>query len=186
MKQNILIVSGHTNLDGSFANKTILDELKQRLPEAEILLLDKTYPDFRIDVPAEQQRLEKADVIVLQFPFFWYGMPSLMKKWIEDVFVYGFAHGSTGNKLHGKKLIISFTSGAPKELYQIDAPQNYPIEEFMPPMKQFANLCGLDWQDYVYTGGLSYVGRDNEKVMKEMQAKAVNHADRLVSQINNL
>ena len=73
--KNILIVSGHTNLDASVANKKILEVLAECLPEAEIVRLDRLYPDFRIDVAAEQARLLKADVVVLQFPIFWYSAP---------------------------------------------------------------------------------------------------------------
>ena len=70
--KNILVISGHTNLEASVANKKILEVLAERLPDAEIVKLDRLYPDFRIDVAAEQARLLKADVIVLQFPVFWY------------------------------------------------------------------------------------------------------------------
>ena len=55
--KNILIISGHTNLAASVANKTILETLNERLPEAEIVKLDELYPDFKIDVEAEQQKL---------------------------------------------------------------------------------------------------------------------------------
>ena len=62
--RNILIVSGHTDLNDSFANKTILEELNKQLPEAEYVYLDRLYPDFQIDVENEQQKLLKADIIV--------------------------------------------------------------------------------------------------------------------------
>ncbi|MEH8026365.1 NAD(P)H-dependent oxidoreductase [Gallibacterium anatis] len=61
---------------------------------------------------AEQNRLMQADTIVLQFPFYWYSYPALLKKWVDEVFVYSFAHGSTGDKVKGKKLVMSFTTGA--------------------------------------------------------------------------
>lgn len=183
--KNVLIVSGHPNLGESFANKIILNELQARLPEAEFVVLDRLYPSFQIDVANEQKRLIKANVIVLQFPFFWYGIPALMKKWMEDVFVHGFAHGSTGNKLHGKKLIVSFTSGAPEEMYRHGGIQNFPVEEFMPPLIQFANLCGLEWQDYVYSGDLSYASGPDEEKLADMQARAMQHAEKLVEQIKN-
>ena len=185
-RTNILVVSGHTDLNQSLANKTILDELQQHLPQAELVFLDKLYPHFQIDVAAEQQRLVRADVIVLQFPFFWYGIPSLMKKWMEDVFVHGFSHGSTGNKLHGKKLIVSFTSGAPEDMYRHGGLQNYTIEEFMAPLKQFASLCGMEWQDYVYSGGLSYASRHDEAKLEHMRAKTIAHAGRLLTQLSML
>lgn len=50
--KNVLIISGHTNLAASVANKTILETLNERLPEAEIVKLDELYPDFKIDVEA--------------------------------------------------------------------------------------------------------------------------------------
>lgn len=180
---NIVIVSGHTDLNQSCANKTILAELERRLPKAEFVYLDTLYPDFRIDVKAEQQRLLWADMVVLQFPFFWYGMPSLLKKWIEDVFAHGFSHGSTGNKLHGKKLLLSFTSGAPEDMYRHGGLQNYTIEEFMPPYKQLASLCGLEWQGYVYSGGLSYANRTDEAALEQMRLRSVEHAQRVEEQI---
>ncbi|GAL26611.1 NAD(P)H oxidoreductase YRKL [Vibrio variabilis] len=48
----------------------------------------------------------KADVIVLQFPFYWYSMPALLKKWMDDVFSFNFAYGPEGDKL---KVKISFS-----------------------------------------------------------------------------
>ena len=56
--KNILIVSGHPDLNNSFANKNILEELNSLLPEAEFAYLDKLYPDFRIDIETEQKRLQ--------------------------------------------------------------------------------------------------------------------------------
>ncbi len=74
----ILVVSGHTDLKNSFANKIILDELKRLLPEAKFDILSELYADYRIDVAAEQEKLINADIVVFQFPFFWYSVPSLM------------------------------------------------------------------------------------------------------------
>ena len=42
---NILIVSGHPDLNHSIANATILDEVATALPDAEIRRLDWLYPD---------------------------------------------------------------------------------------------------------------------------------------------
>ena len=55
--KKVLVISGHTDLATSVANKTILDTIGQYLPETEIVKLDTLYPDFKIDVDAEQQRL---------------------------------------------------------------------------------------------------------------------------------
>jgi NAD(P)H dehydrogenase (quinone) len=44
------------------------------------------------DVEAEQQKLLQADLVVLQFPLWWYGMPAMLKGWIDRVFEAGFAY----------------------------------------------------------------------------------------------
>ncbi|WP_424630158.1 NAD(P)H-dependent oxidoreductase [Bradyrhizobium sp. SYSU BS000235] len=45
------------------------------------------------DIAEEQRKLLWADVVVLQFPFWWYGMPAIMKGWFDRVYAYGFAYG---------------------------------------------------------------------------------------------
>ena len=184
--QNILVVSGHTDLNNSVANKAILERLENKLPQAEFVYLDKLYSDFQIDVEAEQEKLLNADIIVLQFPIFWYAMPSLLSRWLEETFQHGFSHGSTGDKLKGKKLIASFTTGAPEFMYSYEGAQKYPIEDFLPPIKAMCNLCGLDYFGYVYTGGVSYQNRNDTEKMAEMKEKAVMHADKLLELLKGI
>ena len=179
--KNILVVSGHTDLNDSVANKLILEDLKAKLPSAGFDLLDELYPDFKIDVKAEREKLTKADIIVLQFPVFWYSYPSLMHKWMEDVFVFGFSHG-TGKVLSGKTLVASLTSGAPEEVYKKD----YTINDMLAPLKQTAALCEMKWAECVYTGGVSYALRSVPEKRREIEEKAKAHAQRLIDKLNGL
>ncbi|WP_194843216.1 NAD(P)H-dependent oxidoreductase, partial [Paenibacillus polymyxa] len=80
----------------------------------------EAYPNEKIDVAAEQSLLEQHDRIVLQFPFYWYSGPSLLKKWEDVVLTHGWAFGSKGDKLHGKELLIAVSTGAAKENYLPD------------------------------------------------------------------
>lgn len=43
------------------------------------------------EVVTQQQRLDRADVLVLLFPVYWWSMPAVMKGWIDRVFVSGWA-----------------------------------------------------------------------------------------------
>ncbi|CAH2602123.1 NAD(P)H-dependent oxidoreductase [Rhodovastum atsumiense] len=45
------------------------------------------------DVLAEQEKLLWADVLILQFPLWWFTMPAILKGWVDRVFAYGFAYG---------------------------------------------------------------------------------------------
>ena len=180
--KNILVVSGHTDLEqDSVANKTILENLKQQLPDAVFDLLDAQYPDFNIDVKKEQEKLIKADIIVFQYPIFWYSMPSLLHRWVEKTFVHGFSHGSKGKSLQGKKLIASFTTGASETFFA-----NGGIDHMLYPIHGICNLCGMEFNGYVYTGGVSYQLRTDEASLSQIKAKACEHAKRVISLINTI
>ncbi|MEM9332658.1 MAG: NAD(P)H-dependent oxidoreductase [Pseudomonadota bacterium] len=50
---------------------------------------DRPMPD---DVLAEQDRVERCDVLCLVYPLFWYGMPAMMKGWLDRVWSWGWAY----------------------------------------------------------------------------------------------
>ena len=178
---NLLVVSGHVDLAHSVANKAILAGLQKEFPDAEFDDLIGLYPDYKIDVKAEQDKLVKADVIVLQFPFYWYSCPSIMRKWFEDVLSYGFAYGSSGKALAGKKLLVSFTMGAAKELYNRNGLEHFAVEEFMPQFTNLANLCSMQWSGFVCSGGYQFTAEEAKKI--EMANK---HVKELVDTIKSL
>ena len=78
MASKALVLLAHPHLSRSVANKTIHAELSKS-DLIEIRNLYDLYPNFFIDVAAEQESLLKHQIIVLQHPFFWYSMPSLLK-----------------------------------------------------------------------------------------------------------
>ena len=184
--KDILIISGHTDLAASVANRTILETLGERLPEAEIVKLDELYPDFKIDVENEQRRLLRADIIVLQFPVFWYSVPSILERWMEETFRHGFSHGSTGDKLKGKKLVLSFPTGAPEEMYSHDGPMGYTIDEFLPCYKATCRLTQMEYCGYVYTGGVSYGNRTSLELVEQQKVMSMKHAERLIRLLDTL
>ncbi|MXP57432.1 NAD(P)H-dependent oxidoreductase [Pantoea sp. Taur] len=51
------------------------------------------------DVLAEQQRLNRADALVLVYPIYWWSFPAQLKGWIDRVFTQGWAYDDTGEKV---------------------------------------------------------------------------------------
>lgn len=177
--KNILIISGHTNTTSdSVANVTILEQIEKQLPASRIVYLDRLYPDFRIDAAAEQEKLLWADVIVLQFPVYWFSMPSLLHRWMEETFLHGFSHGSTGDKLKCKTLVISYTTGAPAEAL--------PWEDFFGNLKATCQFTGMNWGGSIGTGGVSYQMRNDPQMLAEITEKARLHAQRLSDHLQTL
>ena len=180
----ILVVLAHPNIESSLGNRTIVEKFKSLHPEAEIDELYKLYPDFRIDVKREQQKLLKADYIILQFPMYWYNAPALLRQWFESVLEHGFAYGSTGKALQGKKLILSITTGSPFDAYRVGGVQNFSIEDLTKGFHQLANLCSMKWEGFIVTGNLVFLLRDKPEEMKKMRERLEQHARELFAKIN--
>lgn len=101
--QKILFINGHPNPEASVAGKAVLNALESSRCEMQIRTLAQLCGPNGFDVTTEQEALRRADVIVWHFPFYWYSVPAILKKWIDDVLTRGFAHGTGGTALHGKK-----------------------------------------------------------------------------------
>jgi NAD(P)H dehydrogenase (quinone) len=94
------------------------------------------------DVAAEQDKVLAADAVIFQFPLWWYGMPAIMKGWIDRVWAAGLAHNykDAGNAFRygegafkGKRALLSVAVGGPAADY---APRgiNAPLEQLLFPI----------------------------------------------------
>ena len=179
----ILLVVAHPNIEASIANKTIIENFISLHPETEIDELYKLYPDFKINIKKEQEKLLKADFVILQFPMFWYNAPALMRQWFEDVLEHGFAYGSKGKALQGKKLIVSITTGSPVEEYREGGIQSFTIDDLTKGFHQLANLCSMKWSGFIVTGNISPFLRDNPEQLVAIKNKLKQHAEELSEKV---
>ena len=94
------------------------------------------------DVAAEQEKVLAADAVILQFPLWWFGMPAILKGWVDRVWAYGLAYGyrGAGNQYRygdgafkGKRAMLSVTVGGPATDY---SPRgiNGPLEQLLFPI----------------------------------------------------
>ena len=104
------------------------------------------YPRFDINVEREQERLLAHDVIVFQFPMFWYSTPSIVKEWLDLVLEHGFAYGTGGKALAGKTMMLALTAAGPADAYAKEGYQHYPIRTFLTPLEQSARLKSIGLQ----------------------------------------
>lgn len=141
----------HPHLDASRVNARLAQAARSAgTPERPLEVRDMygLYPDFRIDVAAEQAVLEACDRIVLQFPMYWYSSPALLKQWEDDVLTYGWAYGSTGKAFAGRKLGIAVSLGAPAADYQHDGDVGHPLPAVLLPFELTARYIGADYRPY--------------------------------------
>lgn len=143
----IVVIAAHPDLARSRANRALLERLRplQARSGGRIALreLYRLYPDFVIDGATERAALAEARLIVWLYPLHWYGMPALMKLWVDEVLQLGWAYGPGGTALRGKDLWLLCTTGGSAASYDSGGHNEHPIEAFLLPQRQTAGLCGL-------------------------------------------
>lgn len=150
----ILLVSGHPSIQQSQANRNILEAMVGH-PAVTAVDISMNYPDLQFDVEAEQQLLKDAELVIIQSPIYWYGLPAHVRLWIEKVFCYGFAFGPGGDQLHGKSLLLSLTLGGTAEAYTEAGAHQHGVEFFLEPIRLFSAYCGMQYLDPVYSNNMS-------------------------------
>lgn len=171
-----LVIYGHSTPEQSLANAAIIAEI-EKLPDVTVRTLAKNFKEGKFDIEAEQKAIAEADRYVLQFPFNWYGLPWLLKKWVDDVLTFGFAYGDGGDKLKDKPLILSFTTGAPAEAYK--SPTE---DELLLPVKATFALMNVKWEPFEKSNGMLYIpGFAGDKA--EVEKKALEQAKRLAARL---
>lgn len=145
MKTLVIII--HPTLENSLINKRWIEELKKYPNQYTLHNLYSLYPDEKIDVEKEQQLIEAHDRIVFQFPFYWFNCPPLLKKWLDEVFTYGWAYGSTsGYKVANKKIALAISAGITKEDYSEAGRYKYTLEQLTTPFEVTFNYVKANYR----------------------------------------
>lgn len=93
---------------------------------------------FAPDVEREMQRLEWCDALIFQFPLWWFGLPAILKGWIDRVMASGRFYG--GGKWYdhgafrGKRAMISMTTGGPANMFD-GWSINPPLDSILRPVQ---------------------------------------------------
>jgi len=142
----ILVVFAHPYPQRSNANKPLLEAVSQ-LDQVVVDDLYEKYPDFHINITAEQQLLAQAKLIVFQFPIYWYNIPAMLKQWQEVVLTRGFAFGKKEQErvLLNKPCMAVVTTGHKKLSYQDGGYDCYNLEDFLRPLEQMADHCKMQY-----------------------------------------
>jgi len=144
---DILLLLAHPDLQHSRVHAALRAALQPESARAgarwQLRDLYALYPDFAIDVAAEQAALQKARLVVWLHPVHWYGMTPLLKLWVDEVFAYGWAYGPGGDRLTGKDLWLVVSTGGIEASYRPDGHNRFFIDAFWPPYEQTAQLAGM-------------------------------------------
>lgn len=100
------------------------------------------------DVQQELDKLLWAELVILNFPIFWFSAPAILKGWIDRVLVSGVCYGGKRfydqGGLSGKKALVTVTLGGREHMFGEGAIHG-PLEDMLRP---------------ILRGTLAYVGFD--------------------------
>jgi NAD(P)H dehydrogenase (quinone) len=117
------------------------------------------------DVAADIERLDAADLVILQYPMWWHLPPAMLKGWIDRVFVYGAVYASAkrfeAGRFIGRRAILSVTVGTGAGTYAHDGrsgdidlllwPVNFSLAyggfEVLAPFVAYGVEAGLRYSD---------------------------------------
>jgi glutathione-regulated potassium-efflux system ancillary protein KefG len=155
----VLILFAHPAFERSRVHRQLVDAVVE-LPGVTFHDLYEAYPDFDVDVKREQELLNAHEVVVLQHPFYWYSTPPLIKQWEDLVLEHGWAYGTGGTALHGKRLLSAISTGGPQRAYHADGYNRFGIRELLAPLEQTARLCGMEYLPPFVVFGTHRMGVD--------------------------
>ena len=148
----ILVIHAHPYPRTSRATAALLEAIRG-IPGLEVRSIYDLYPDFDIDVAAEQAALERADVVALMHPLYWYAAPAMLKHWVDTVLVEDWAHVDRDSaKLKGKDCLWIVTT---------DDDASYGPGAPTPVFEQISRACGMKWLEPFIVGGANQLSAED-------------------------
>ena len=140
--KKVLLLFAHPALHKSRLNRRMIERVRN-LEGVTFQDLYAMYPEFDIDVVAEQETLARHDVIVFQHPFLWYGAPAIIKEYIDLVYEHGWAYGADGEVLKDKVALHATTTGGRVSAYEPGGFNGFSARRYLLPFEQTAKLCKM-------------------------------------------
>jgi NAD(P)H dehydrogenase (quinone) len=115
--------------------------------------------------PSLQRHMDQvlaADLLLLQFPLWWYSMPAILKGWVDRVFAFGVTYdfGRTWDRgvMRGKRAMLAFTTSAPEATFLPDG-RNGDMERILWPIHAgIFGVCGYDVLPPFIAHAVAFVG----------------------------
>jgi NAD(P)H dehydrogenase (quinone) len=119
------------------------ERLRQQTEEAHASANAGYVPELQ----AEMDKLARCDVLILQFPLWWLGLPAILKGWVDRVLAVGRAYGGgrwfEGGVLRGKRAMCAVTIGGTATTYSEEGAYG-PVEAVLFPIHRgILGFCGF-------------------------------------------
>lgn len=125
-----LVVFAHPYLEHSNSNAELIN-FYVRHQHFTLRDLYEEYPNFHIAAFRERKRIKNYERFIFQFPLIWFGMPPLLKLWIDEVFDRDWLKDENYNPLEGKEVYILVTTGGKERSFHKNGTYKFTVEELI-------------------------------------------------------
>ena len=146
--KKVVILLAHPKLKQSQANKALADAVKDI---DGVMLYDLyEYQDQSFDVNLWSTIISDASMVIFQFPFYWMSAPSLLKRWLDEVFT----SLAKTPAVAGKPLQIVTTTGSEYAAYRSGGRNGFTMDELLRPYQGCAIHAGMTWHTPLVVYGI--------------------------------
>ncbi len=136
------------------------------------------------EIARELARLQQADLLIFQFPLWWFGLPAILKGWIDRVFVSGAVYGRSAmferGKFRGKRALVCVTTGAPSEAFGPQALNGDLLDLLMPLHRGVFGFTGMTVLPPFIGHHVPYVGDSGRAAILQGYREHLGRLDQLM------
>jgi len=131
---------------------------------------------FSADLQVEMDLVAAADILIFNFPMWWFDMPAILKGWVDRVLAYGFAYGGEygmgpNGRFKGKKAFLTITTGSLANFYTLEGVHRRTMDDILRNINEgILGLVGYQVQSPFIAYGVSRISnQERADILKNYQ-----------------
>ncbi len=128
--KSTLVLFAHPYLEHSSSNRELIN-FYERHQHYTFRDLYEDYPDFHIAAFRERKRIFEYERFIFHFPLVWFGIPPLLKLWLNEVLDQDWQKPETENPLDGKEIYILVTTVSKETSFGKEGKYQYTVDQLI-------------------------------------------------------
>ncbi|WP_304343309.1 NAD(P)H-dependent oxidoreductase [Chryseobacterium koreense] len=167
-----LVIFAHPYFEYSTTNAELIKVYKDSA-DFEFKDLYEEYPDFHIATFRERKRIVNYDRLIFHFPLIWFGMPPLLRLWIDEVFDMDWI-AKENAPLSNKDAFIIVTTGGKEQNYTEEGLYGATISQLMLPLRLSLKVNNIEVKEIIAVHNADDLTQDALKEITEQIRKKLN------------
>ncbi|MEV3938763.1 NAD(P)H oxidoreductase [Glycomyces sp. NPDC049804] len=136
---------------------------------------------YSAEVHAHAERVLAADVIAAVFPVWWFGLPALLKGWIDRVWNYGLVYGRREKPMAGKRMLWIALAGLAEDDPNSDLTRALLDGALRRGIAEFCGITDVHTMALYDTEAQGLAGAARERHYAALAARSDEAVDKLVA-----